>query len=55
MSKSDSITLKLSKETASSIRNILFDHQKGYSYEHCPDRIIQVRNVINTLDKNIEI
>jgi hypothetical protein len=54
MSKSDSITLKLSKETASSIRDILFDHQKGYSSEYCPDRIVKIRNVVSTLEKNLE-
>jgi hypothetical protein len=54
MSKSDSISLKLSKETASYIRNILFEHQKGYSFEHCPDRIVQIRDVVSTLDKNLE-
>jgi hypothetical protein len=52
MEKSVSITMNL--RSAAVIRQILFEHQKGYSYEFPPERINDVRNVIQEIDKRIE-
>ena len=51
MEKSVSITMNL--RSAAIVRHILFEHQKGYSYEFPPERINDVRNVIYDLDDKI--
>ena len=47
------IQLSLTVNEALEIRNILFDHQKGYGLKHVPERISKVRNLINELDAQI--
>ncbi len=48
------VKLELDLRTAASIRQILFEHQKGYSYDHVPERISGIRKVIENLDSEIE-
>lgn len=48
------IKLELDIRTLASIRQILFDHQKGYSYDHVPERIAGIREVIKNIDSKIE-
>ena len=48
------IHLSLTVYEALEIRNILFDHQKGYGLKHVPERISKVRDLINELDNYIK-
>lgn len=52
MTKEKQITIKVSEQTALDIRDILFDHQRGYSYEHVPERIVKIRSVIDFIEQN---
>lgn len=49
------VSLKMNLRTAAAVRQILFDAQKGYTYnEQCvPPRISEVRSVINSIDASI--
>jgi hypothetical protein len=51
---SANIDLNLNVYDALEIRDILFDHQKGYGTEHVPERIRKVRNLIKELDVRIK-
>jgi len=55
MTKEKKVTIKMDAYTAAAVRQILFDSQKGYTYdEECvPTRISSVRNVIRDIDDNI--
>lgn len=44
------ITIKLSQEESQIVKDILEQHQKGYSKEFPPKRIVSLRNVIEKLD-----
>lgn len=48
------VSLKLDLRTAASIRQILFEHQNGYSYKHVPERISNIRSVIVEIDNQLE-
>ena len=48
------ITIELDVVAAATARQILFDAQKGYSYEYPPQRITVIRDVVKTLDEKIE-
>ena len=48
------ITLELDVVSAATARQILFEEQKGYSYEYPPQRITVIRDVVKTLDEKIE-
>lgn len=56
MTKESQVTLKLNLNTAAAIRQILFEHQKGYTYDEqsTPPRISVIRSVISDIDKNLE-
>jgi len=47
------ITIELDVVSAATARQILFDAQKGYSYEYPPQRINVIRDVVKTLDEKI--
>ena len=47
------ITIELDVVSAATARQILFDAQKGYSYEYPPQRINVTRDVVKTLDEKI--
>ncbi len=50
------ITLELNLQQAAVVRQALFVEQKGYTLDPTciPPRIVDVRNVIATLDKKID-
>jgi hypothetical protein len=55
VSKEKQVTIKMDARQAAAVRQILFDAQKGYTYDEVsvPPRISDVRAVIQTLDDNI--
>ena len=53
MNKDAKVTIKLTTQQAAEIRQILYEHQKGYSYEFVPERITTVRSVIQEIDDSI--
>ena len=56
MSKEKQVTLKLDARAAAAVRQVLFDSQKGYTYDEVsvPPRVVDIRNVIQKLDENLE-
>ena len=55
MTKEKQVTLKLDARAAAAIRQVLFDAQKGYTYDEVsvPPRVSDIRRVIQQLDDNI--
>jgi len=55
VSKEKQVTIKIDARQAAAVRQILFDAQKGYTYDEqsVPPRIADVREVIQQLDDNI--
>lgn len=57
MAKKKEVTIKIEMDlrTAAAVRQILFEAQKGYTYnpDSAPPRINDVRNVIYDLDDKI--
>ena len=55
MTKEKQVTLKLDARAASAVRQVLFDAQKGYTYDEVsvPPRVTDIRGVIQQLDDNI--
>jgi len=53
MTKQKQVTIKMDVRSAAAVRQILFESQKGYSYEHTPERITDIRAVIRDIDDNI--
>lgn len=56
MTKEKQVTIKMDVRSAAAVRQILFEAQKGYTYDEVsvPPRITDVRTVINGLDAEIE-
>ena len=56
MTKEKQVTLKLDARAAAAVRQVLFDAQKGYTYDEVsiPPRIVDIRLVIQQLDDNID-
>ena len=56
MTKEKQVTIKMDVRSAAAVRQILFESQKGYTYdkESVPPRISDIRTVINNLDTEIE-
>ena len=56
MTREKQVTLKMDTRCAAAVRQILFEAQKGYTYdqESIPPRITDIRNVIYDLDDKIE-
>ena len=56
MTKEKQVTLKLDARSAAAVRQVLFDSQKGYTYDELsvPPRVTDIRNVIQQLDDSIE-
>jgi hypothetical protein len=48
------VTIKMDVRTAAAVRQVLFDSQRGYSYDHVPERITDIRAVIQEIDTGIE-
>jgi hypothetical protein len=55
MTKVKQVTIKMDARCAAAVRQILFDAQKGYTYNELsvPPRITDIRNVIRDIDDNI--
>jgi hypothetical protein len=51
-----SVSIKVDVRTAAAVRQILFDSQKGYTYDEVsvPPRIADIRSVITDLDQKID-
>ena len=47
------LTLKVPKETAADVLTILQEHQSNYSNTHAPERIVRIRELITTLEKEL--
>ena len=55
MTKEKRVTIKMDVRSAAAVRQLLFEHQKGYTYDgdSVPPRIIDIRSVILDLDEKI--
>ncbi len=55
MTKEKQVTVKMDARTAAAVRQVLFDAQKGYTYDEMsvPPRVSDIRGVIRDLDDNI--
>jgi len=53
MTKEKKVTIKMDVRTAAAVRQVLFDAQRGYSYEHVPERVVEVRSVIQSIDTEL--
>jgi hypothetical protein len=55
MTKEKQVTLKMDTRAAAAVRQVLFDAQKGYTYDEIsvPPRITDIRSVIQDIDDNI--
>lgn len=56
MTKEKQVTLKLDARTAAAVRQILYESQKGYTYDEVsvPPRVVDIRGVIQQLDDSID-
>lgn len=56
MTKEKQITIRMDVRSAAAVRQILFESQKGYTYDESsvPLRITDIRNVIRNIDDNID-
>jgi hypothetical protein len=54
MTKEKTVSIEIDLISAATIRQVLFDAQKGYSYEFPTERINKIREVIGLLDQKIE-
>ncbi len=54
MTKEKQVTIKMNARTAAAVRQVLFESQRGYSYEYVPERVAEVRSVIQSIDDNLE-
>lgn len=54
MTESKKVNVELDILSAATARQILFEAQKGYSYEFPPQRINVIRDVIKLFDEKIE-
>ena len=48
------VTLKMDARCAAAVRQVLFEAQRGYSYDHVPERITDIRNVIQDIDNSLD-
>jgi hypothetical protein len=55
MTKEKQVTIKMDVRSAAAVRQILFDAQKGYTYEvvSVPPRVSDIRTVIQNIDDNL--
>jgi hypothetical protein len=55
VTKEKQVTLKIDARTAAAVRQVLFDAQKGYTYDEVsvPPRVVDIRGVIQQLDDSI--
>ena len=55
MTKEKQVTVKMDARTAAAVRQVLFDAQKGYTYDEVsvPPRVADIRSVIQSIDDSI--
>lgn len=53
MTKDKKVTVKMDVRAAAAVRQVLFEAQKGYGLEYTPERIVDIRSVIQDIDDNI--
>jgi hypothetical protein len=55
VSKEKQVTIKMDVRSAAAVRQLLFEHQRGYTYNEgsVPPRITDIRSVIVDLDEKI--
>ena len=55
MTKEKQVTIKMDVRSAAAVRQVLFESQKGYTYnmESVPPRISDIRSIISDLDEEI--
>ena len=55
MTKEQQVTLKMDVRAAAAVRQVLFESQKGYTYDEVsvPPRVTDIRVVIQDLDDSI--
>ena len=55
MTEEKLVTIKMNARTAAAVRQVLFDAQKGYTYNEAsvPPRVTDIRGVIQQLDDSI--
>ena len=55
MTKEKQVTIKMDARAAAAVRQVLFDSQKGYTYDEAsvPPRVVDIREAIQQLDDNI--
>jgi len=55
VTKEKQVTVKMDARAAAAVRQVLFDAQKGYTYDEVsvPPRVSDIRGVIQQLDDNI--
>jgi hypothetical protein len=56
MTKEKQVTIKMDVRSAAAVRQILFESQKGYTYDEVsvPPRISDIRDIIHNIDFEIE-
>ena len=47
------VTVKMDVRSAAAVRQVLFESQKGYGLEYVPERILDIRSVIEDIDASI--
>jgi hypothetical protein len=55
MTEENEVAIKMNTRSAAAVRQVLFDAQKGYTYDEVsvPPRVVDIRNVIQDLDDSI--
>ena len=55
MTKEKRVTIKMDVRSAAAVRQLLFEHQKGYTYDETsvPPRISDIRSVIQDIDADL--
>jgi hypothetical protein len=55
MTEEKLVTIKMNARTSAAVRQVLFDAQKGYTYNEAsvPPRVTDIRGVIQDLDDSI--
>jgi len=55
VSKDKKVTIKMDARQAAAVRQVLFESQKGYTYDptSVPARVSDIRDVIRDIDDNL--
>ena len=55
MTKEKQVTVKMDARAAAAVRQVLFEAQRGYTYDEVsvPPRIVDIRSVIQSIDDSL--